>query len=175
MDKSRVSKHPSLEVISEIEPNSYSSQRTHYTNSHHPRNVQLPNEIYEKSTIQLPSSSPQNGHINLGYSGSSQNSIQLEGSTPSVSGYVFYSLVYQAFDINEKVNICFHPHKTSVYREQYWVCSEPLRCRNWTRRERILFFVLLGLSTIVVGLVAVVSFISRRDNNTPPQAWLPWL
>lgn len=75
---------------------------------------------------------------------------------------------------NFKINL---PQIYRVYREQYWVCSQPLRCRNWTKRERILFFVLLGLSTIVLGLVAVISFISRNgnDNTESPPGWFPWL
>lgn len=149
MEKKHVSKNPSLEVISETEPHSYHVHRSNY-NSHNPTHVQLPDSrMYNKSTNRVQPSTHV-GHMNQGYSGNSQSSINREGSTPSVGG---------------------------VYREQYWVCSEHLRCRNWTRRERILFFVLLGLSTIVLGLIAVISFITRnsKDTSDPPTGWLPWL
>lgn len=85
-----VSKNPSLEVISETEPNSYNAQRTN-ENSHNPQNhlhAHVPNPIvYNQSTSRM---SPQNkdGHINQGFSGNSQSSINREGSTPSAGGYV---------------------------------------------------------------------------------------
>ncbi|KAJ6645896.1 hypothetical protein Bhyg_01105 [Pseudolycoriella hygida] len=148
MEKTHVSKHPSLDAISEHEPHSYNSHRSNYNNATH---VQFADDrIYKPSTNRSPPTL-RDSHINQGYNGNSQSSINRDGSTPSVGG---------------------------VYREQYWICSEPLRCRNWTKRERILFFVLLGLSTVVLGLVAVISFISRNskeNTEAPPNGWFPWL
>ncbi|KAG4066564.1 hypothetical protein HA402_007200 [Bradysia odoriphaga] len=152
MEKLNVSKNPTLEVISEIEPHTYNAGRTHYN-----RQAQMTTaNVYRTSTNQL--SSQVHGRTNQGYTGSSQssinrdsqNSINRDGSSPSVGG---------------------------VYREQYWICSEPLRCRNWTKRERILFIVLFALSTIVLGLVAAISLItrSREDSQQSPPGWFPWL
>lgn len=87
MEKVNVSKHPTLEIISETEPN---DQRTNYT-SYNPR-VRIPDsnsKLYKKSTQQLPVASHRNdGHLNQGYATNSQSSIHRDGSTPSVGGYV---------------------------------------------------------------------------------------
>lgn len=80
MEKKHVSKNPSLEVISEIEPQSFNAQRTNY-NAHHSRHVQLMD-----SRVYIKSPPPNDGNINQGYAGNSQNSINRESSTPSVGG-----------------------------------------------------------------------------------------
>lgn len=84
MEQIHASKNPSLEVISEGEPSSYNTQRTNY-HSHNPPHVQFTDSItYEKSSNR--SSSSNGGRINQGYNGDSQNSINREGSTPSIGG-----------------------------------------------------------------------------------------
>lgn len=173
MEQLHVSKNPTLEIISETEPHSYNVQGTNYY-SHNPTqvHVQLPDSrIYKQSPNRLQQSI--DGQVNQGYAGNSQSSINRDGSTPSVGRYVTYKSRPKKFFSTKKI-VC---QTFRVYREQYWICSQPLRCRNWTKRERILFFVLIGLSTIVLGLVAVISFISRNsnDNTESPPSWFPWL
>lgn len=95
--KMHVSKNPSLEVISEAEPNSYNAQRINDNNHnrHSHIHVQMQDSInYNQSTSRL-SPSNKDGRINQGYSGNSQSSINREGSTPSAGGYVTLRLSKQ--------------------------------------------------------------------------------
>lgn len=59
----------------------------------------------------------------------------------------------------------YRTHNSSVIREQYWVYSCPrlLRCSGWSKREKILFGVLISLATVVLGLVIVVTALARAD------------
>lgn len=91
MEKVHVSRPPTLEVISETEPHSFNAHRTNYNS---PTNVHLPSDsskMYVKSTNQLPSQR-NDSRINQGYAGNSQSSINQNGSTPSVGGYVTYKV-----------------------------------------------------------------------------------
>lgn len=79
MEKSHVSKNPTLDVISEVEPHSYNAQRSNYSN---------PKQQVTISDSRIYVNSTHDGQINQGYVGNSQSSLNRDGSTPSVRGYV---------------------------------------------------------------------------------------
>lgn len=97
MEKLNVNKNPTLEVITEVEPHSYNAERMHY--NRHPAPTTSVN-VYRTST-----NHPQThgSRTNQGYAVSSQssinrnsqNSINRDGSTPSVGGYVSYHVTLQ--------------------------------------------------------------------------------
>lgn len=81
MEKPHVSRNPTLEVISEIEPHPSNVQRTRYGDLHPKQHVRISDtRIYINAT--------NDGHINQAYSANSQTSINRDGSTPSIGGYV---------------------------------------------------------------------------------------
>uniref|UniRef100_U5ETB7 Putative membrane protein n=1 Tax=Corethrella appendiculata TaxID=1370023 RepID=U5ETB7_9DIPT len=51
--------------------------------------------------------------------------------------------------------------RIQVIREQYW--TWPCACKTWTKRERILVFIIIILTLVICGLASLCGVLARND------------
>ena len=112
------------------------------------------NVAYEENNVKFNPSQP----VNL---------RRMTSSTPSMQWVWFIQ-----FDL-QRLDEFFEHFFSRVIREQYWSCSW-IRCRNWSKREKILFIILIVLSLIIVALVVIISILADVQHSERSHTWISW-